>query len=102
MAPSRPPLLWPMAAPTAAPASVLRPRSSAIAVDETANAASITAPKHFLFNMAFPLHLGRDRDDPFLPGHELTIAAPVGSATLNTHAYKCIRLCNIQLLRAAA
>ena len=56
MAPSRPPLLWPMAAPTMAPAAVLKSRSPACALVDTAAAASITTARNFLlilFNMAF-------------------------------------------------
>jgi hypothetical protein len=55
MAPLRPPVLWPIAAPIKAPTAVFAPRSCAIAVDETAVAARSSAARTFLFNMAFPL-----------------------------------------------
>src|SRR4030081_2720207 len=88
MAPPRPPVLWPIAAPSTAPTAVLTPRSSAIAVDVTAVAAKITAPKHFLFNMAFPLTATRTGMITDVLGHDSTIAFANRRAIVNTESYK--------------
>jgi hypothetical protein len=59
MAPSRPPALLPIAAPTTAPATVLKSRSLAKADDEIAAVASNATPIIFLLNMVFPLAAAR-------------------------------------------
>jgi hypothetical protein len=50
-------------------------------VDETAAAARITAPKHFLFNMAFPSAATRIGMIAMTPGHDQTISVADAAAT---------------------